>query len=556
MNKKFLISAFTLAVLTPEASAQAIPPDSGQIQRDTAKSNLAGPVTSKIKALPKLAEAHIPDIPLGGTEVLIKSIKFTGNTVYTNDELLTLVADYLNKKHNLEGIRAMGNVVNNYYHENGYYFCRTIIPIQEFNDGVLTISIQEGTYGKTTLAGDEFIVKGMGTFIDTLFAGKVIELGKLENALLTMDDIPGISIFPVITEGTTIGTADLTVTGRIDYRTGGEIGIDNNGSRYTGPYRATARWFRNTNLVFGDNIELNATASDASLWLGSIKYDAPLNGSGLRGQLNYSYTSYELGKDFAPLGATGFAKVWSATLGYNLIRSQKINLHISGGYQHKALNDHYSVAGVNQNKTSDSFPILLHFDRRDKFMSGGITYGLLTWTPDTLNLDAGQLINDQVTARTDGFFSKVNLDLVRIQSLPENMSLYLRYSLQTANKNLDSSEKMSLGRGGEGVRAYPIGEGTGDEGWLAQAELRYNFDEYAPYIFYDAGSTKANHQAWDANSDKSRTIAGAGIGLRYNFSDQKFSANINIAWRTDGGAPQNDVGNGAYRINFSASHLF
>ena len=556
MNKKFLISAFTLAVFAPEVSAQVAPPDSGQVQRDTTKSTLTPPTKSRIKALPKLAEAHIPDIPLGGTEVLIKSVKFTGNTVYSNEELLALITDSLNKKHNLEGIRAIGAIINNYYHENGYYFSRTIIPIQEFNDGVLTISIQEGIYGKVKVAGDESIAKGIGPFTETLQAGSVIELGKLENALLTIDDIPGVSIFPVITEGATIGTADLTITGKIDAITGGEIGVDNSGSRYTGPYRAKARWFRNSSLVFGDNIELNATASDASLWLGSINYDAPLNGSGLRGQLNYSYTSYELGKDFAPLGATGFAKVWSATLGYNLIRSQKVNLHISGGYQHKDLNDHYSVAGVNQNKTSDSFPILLHFDRRDKFMGGGINYGLLTWTPGTLNLDAGQLINDQGTARTDGFFSKVNLDLVRIQSLPENMSLYLRYSLQTANKNLDSSEKMSLGRSGEGVRAYPIGEGTGDQGWLAQAELRYNFDEYAPYIFYDAGSTQSNHQAWDANSDKSRTIGGAGLGLRYNFADQKFSANVNIAWRTDGGAPQNDVGNGAYRINFSASYLF
>ncbi|NDC40360.1 MAG: ShlB/FhaC/HecB family hemolysin secretion/activation protein, partial [Chitinophagia bacterium] len=478
MNKKFLVAAaLTLSALNHDIQAQSSPPDAGQIQRDTSQPGITAPKKPKLKALPKLENPVIRVSPKSGATVLIKSVKFTGNTVISSEELTTVIQPLIGKNQSLDDLRAMAQVVNDYYHEKGYYFARTIIPVQEFSDGVLTLSIQEGRYGNVEFRGEDYIAKGSAPYLSDLKRGDVIDLAKLESALLRLDDVPGVSIFPVITEGTESGTADITLTSRIDLKSGGEIEFDNNGSRYTGPYRISARWYNNHNLTFGDNIELNAIASDANLWLGSFNYNIPIGGSGLVGQLRYSYTSYELGKDYAPLGATGNAHVWSGNLGYNFIRSQKTNLHLSVSYQHKDLNDHYAQAGVDQHKTSDSFPVTLHFDRRDTFLSGGILFGLITWTPGTLNLTGSQLTNDQGTAQSNGYFNKLNLDIVRIQTLADNISLYLRYSQQFSDKNLDSSERMNMG-GADGVRAYPIGEGTGDEGWLGQVELRYLMDEY------------------------------------------------------------------------------
>lgn len=556
MNKKFFVSAaLALWSITQESIAQASPPDSGQIQRDTSKPTLTPPKKSEIKILPKIKEAKEDDTSSEETKVLLKSIRFTGNTVISSETLLALIGDSLGKKHSLKGMQKMALQVSEFYHNEGFFFSRAIIPQQSFNDGTLTIAVEEGCYDSIKVNGTAPIIQGTTGFLAELHKGDVIDVHKMEAALLNLEDIPGLKISPTITEGGTAGTANLIVGARMETLTGGEVSVDNYGSRYTGQNRAKLNWYRNGAFNFGDRMNLNAILTDESLWLGSLDYETPLNHSSLRGQIGYAYTAYELGKDYAPLGATGFAKVWSAKLNYHFTRSQHINLHLTAGYEHKDLNDHFSTAGVNQNKTSDSFPIILRFDHRDDFFSGGITYGMLSWTPGTLNLDNGLLINDQVTARTDGYFSKYNLDLVRIQSLSNNFSLYLRYSIQEANKNLDSSERMVLG-GVDGVRAYPVGEGSGDTGWLGQAELRYDLNEYIPYIFYDGGYTKVNHTAWDANSNKSRSIGGAGFGVRYNQTDLNWMANLAIAWRTDGGAPQNDVGNGAYRIIFSASHLF
>jgi len=73
---------------------------------------------------------------------------------------------------------------------------------------------------------------------------------------------------------------------------------------------------------------------------------------------------------------------------------------------------------------------------------------------------------------TDGSYNKLLLDVARIQSLPADFSLFIRGSVQTSSKNLDSSEGFGIG-GMSGVRAYAGDAAFGNIGWLAQTELRY-----------------------------------------------------------------------------------
>src|SRR4029077_11503587 len=73
---------------------------------------------------------------------------------------------------------------------------------------------------------------------------------------------------------------------------------------------------------------------------------------------------------------------------------------------------------------------------------------------------------------TQGNFNKFNYDVRRQQRLTDDASLLFSASGQLASGNLASAEKMSLG-GPNGVRAYPVGEATGDSGIVTQTELRY-----------------------------------------------------------------------------------
>ena len=118
-----------------------------------------------------------------------------------------------------------------------------------------------------------------------------------------------------------------------------------------------------------------------------------------------------------------------------------------------------------------------------------------------------------------------------------NMLLSLAVSGQQAGKNLNSSEKFILG-GANGVRAYPQGEGNGDEGWLANLELRHNFAQSVQgVLFYDAGSVNINRHSFAAGAN-TRNLSGAGIGANAKLAAVQIKAYL--AWRTGGGLPTSE----------------
>ena len=550
MKSKLLPWSLLLAAGTCVSFAQVSPPDAGQVLNTLRPPK---PVAPSAQRLELSLSGDTPAAAKQGPKVVVSGIVFEGNTVFTAYTLGLIVAPQVGKQHDLDGLRGMARLVGEHYRRNGYPFARAIIPVQELKDGVLRIRILEGAYGDVTATGEAKVAAGSQPFLSPLRRGELLESDLLERTLLILDDVPGIAVRPVVSPGKTVGVGDLAVATTLEKEQGGELGVDNEGSRYTGEFRFKAAWYRNSALAFGDRLSANLMATNANLWLGAVDYDSALGSSGLRGQLGWALNTYELGKEFASLQASGLARVWSARLSYPLIRSRQTNLQGSIGLLHKSLHDDFDATAVSEDKFSQSFPVSLRFDHRDGFGGGGISYGQVTWTHGNMHLDPGLTAIDDVTARKRGGFDKFNLDLARVQNLPAGFSLYGRYSLQLADRNLDSSERFGLG-GAQGVRAYPLGEGMGDEGWLGQVELRYAMENYTPYAFYDVAQTDINNRPWDAASNQSRRIAGAGFGLRTAY--QQWSGDLAIAWPTSGGTPQSDSREVAARLWFSLSRSF
>lgn len=196
---------------------------------------------------------------------------------------------------------------------------------------------------------------------------------------------------------------------------------------------------------------------------------------------------------------------------------------------------------------------MLQFDEKDRFLGGGVTYGALSWTPGVLGLTGALQEADATTAHTDGYFSKWNLDVSRIQRLFGGLSAYGRFSGQWSNQNLDSSERLGLG-GIYGVRAYPMGEGTGDRGWLSQFEFRYSINMLTPFVFYDVGAVTINAHPWDAASDSERKLSGRGVGLRADYAG--WYLDTTVAWRNQGGEATADSMHRNPRYWIMASYRF
>lgn len=543
-----VVAAFPFATLAQQA------PDAGQTLQQQQQRPSVPPKPGASIDIQAPAPASTP---AGGQQVTLKSVSISGNRVFTEAELQAALGPVAGQAFDLAGLRGLTERIGAHYRAAGYPFARAFLPTQPLNTGELRIEVVEGRYGKVAVSGDASLAPAAQGYLANLKPGEAIESTELERATLILDDLPGIQVAPIIRPGQELGTGDLDVQVSRARAISGDIGVDNHGNRYTGQHRLRANLQVDSPFLFGDQVTVRTLLSEENMWLGSLGYSLPVGSSGLRAQLSYARTSYELGKDFASLDATGTADVASAGLTYPLRRSQRSNLTVGVSLQHKKLHDEQGAAASDNRKLSNSLPVSLQFDHRDTFGGGGITYGTAVYTRGDLKLDAGLKASD-ISSRQDtrGSFNKLNLDVARVQALPAGLSLFGRFSGQWADQNLDSSESFSLG-GSYGVRAFPSGEGNGDSGWLVQAEVRYAMGDFMPYVFHDNGRVSINARAsriLPAVTDNHRSIAGGGVGLRY--VREVWNADVNVSWRTQGGKPQSDTVDRNPRVWFTLSYAF
>lgn len=537
--KLFKLSPIALALASFQVFAGSPnQPDAGRTLQENAPVIQAPIESQKIE----IEAPAITEAVAGGAVVKVESVSFSGNTVYDADQLNLVVGAVSGKEYDLAGLKSIANQISQYYRQNGYSFARAYLPAQPVKDGVVQIAVIEGNYGSVATVGDEKLAPPAQKFLSSLSAGQPIHAAELERAVLVLDDQPGIKVTPLVRPGQAVGTGDLDVRVDREKRFSAAISADNHGNRYTGRNRVRASVSADSPFMLGDQLSATGLYTSEDMWFGVVDYSLPIGGSGLRAKAGASHVYYELGKQFKSLDAQGTADIIEAGLSYPIFRSQRANLNVSATYQQKWFTDEQKANNTKDRKSSDVLPISLSFDLRDGLAGGGVTYGSITWTHGDLDLGNGTDKVNDAKSKTDGRFNKLNLDVARIQLLPNQFTAYARVSAQYANENLDSSEGFGLG-GVNGVRAYPSGEAFGDEGALFQAEVRYakalsNGVSVNPYLFYDVGTIKVNQNNWTTD-DNRRTLSGAGLGVRASYKG--WNANTVLAWRMTGGKPESDT---------------
>ena len=543
--------ALSALVLTTGPALAQQAPDAGRVLQDLQLPQQSLPATLELQVQPPAASANGAD---AGEQVELRSVRFQGNTRVGSDALQAVVAPALGQRHSLAGLRALADRVSAFYREQGYPFARAFLPAQRMAQGELLIEVIEGRYGRVAATGaDARLAQQAQAYLAPLQSGEVIANDALERSVLILSDQPGLRVRPVVRPGETVGTGDLEVEVQATPALQGRVTVDNHGNRYSGQNRVLAEAAWSSPFTLGDRLSAALLATDEALYFGQLNYSRPLGVNGWRGDIGYALSDYSLGAEFAPLRATGRAEVLSLGASYPLLRSNRANLVLGAQLQHKDMRDEYRATATRNDKSSTVLPLTLQFDARDAWLGAGVSYGSLAWTQGHLRLDGStQQALDASTARSAGSFQKLNLDLTRLQALPGGFVLSARVSAQWAGKNLDSSEDFVLG-GSTGVRAYPRGEGAGDEGVLGQIELRYGQGALVPYAFYDAGHSATNRRPWLA-TENHRSLSGAGLGLRATHGD--WSLDGTVAWRHTGGAALSDTQQRDPRVWLSASYRF
>ena len=421
------------------------------------------------------------------------------------------------------------------------------MPAQEIKDGVLVVNVLEGLVGeKTSLNRTELLQPQVNEFLGNIVAGEAVQASTIDRALLVLADTPGVGgARASLQPGASVGTSDLVIELDPGVPYSATVEADNFGNRYTGEYRLGASLAVNSPLKRGDQLTVRALASDQNMTYARASYQVPLGGDGLRAGVAYFDTRYRLVQEFSSTQSHGTATGASVFATYPLIRSQSANLFGTLTVEQKKFVDENDKPVALSDKKINLINLGLAGSRQDALWGGGSTSAEVSFVSGNLSMDDVSLKFDEdiKSANTAGSFSKLGYNLSRQQRLNDSGTLLLQLSGQIASKNLNSSEKFSLG-GANGVRAYPQGEASGDEGWMLNLEYRHALaPQLQGFVFYDAGSVTINRNAYLLSADKSladntRALAGAGLGLSAQHKSMQFKATV--AWQTRGGAAQSE----------------
>ncbi len=501
---------------------QTVPP--ATVRPDTAPS-----IEDKVSKPPRA----IADVE--GMRLEIKGFRVVGLTVAEPEEFASDLGPFIGTEKRFQDLLDAAAAIKRNLAGLGFFLADVVVPEQKILDGIVELRVLEGRLGKVRLEVDPAARIDrdlLQSYIGSLEEGGLIRTTDVERALFQIHDLRGIVATSSFAPGAVTGTADLTIRVAAAKKFDGNLDFDANGSIYTGLHRAGAGIDANGLFGRGEIISVRASnAIDGNLRFARASVLIPIGPWGTKIGGAISDLNYRLGTpSFEALKVNGAAYVTSLTAIHPFIRSRNTNLLLIAQSDKREFYDISLASGDENRKASDVNSLALSGDFRDRLGGGGINVFNIAYTLGDLKFGiAAKELADQGAGgrKLKGLFGKTNLTLSRLQAIDERLALYASYSQQFTNKNLDPSEKFSLG-GPNAVRAYPQGEGAGDEGYFGQIELRYRLpvEEDLPGSmvlagFYDFGRSVLIKKPTTADLTGAtpaallRRIAGPGIGVNW-----------------------------------------
>lgn len=466
-----------------------------------------------------------------GKTILVKAFKITGAVHMDERKLQLLITSYTGKELTFAQLQEAASIITKAYRAEGYFVARAYIPVQSMQEGIVEIAIIEGNYGEfklnnTSLVKDSIVQR----MLDDVKNKNVISTKTLEHGMLIINDTPGVKVTKAdVMPGKEVGTSDFAIktepTGRYD----GYVLGDNYGSRYTGKNRLMAGVNLSSLAGIGDRLSVTGLISNGSgLKYGRVAYSVPLLPNGLRGELSYSATNYQLIDKYASLDAYGKARLLEASLSYPIIRTRSETLKLNSSIVSKNLTD-YQLGTLAADKDITAFTIgVIHTKSQSLFGLNAQTKAGATLTAGNLKfVDKASGVSDAAGDNTQGRYNKISGYVGGTVAFNQSTSLDTTLKFQKAlnNKNLDGSEDFSLG-GATGVKVYPYSELSAENGMMLNAELFQVLPSFSSIahkagVFYDIGKATMSDSSKNTIF-QSRTLQDVGLGY-YAFYEGFFA---------------------------------
>jgi len=490
--------------------------------------------------LPKVQKQIEQKKPVDSEQtVQIKNFQFSGNKLLTDQELQNIVAKWKDKTLTFDELQNVITDIQEYYSSKNR-IGKALLPEQEIKNGIVSIKIVEGVLGEVVVEQTSPNPRMSVETVKKYFKGEkdsaYIDTKDLQRKIFILNDLAGISAVGTYEQGKKEGESNFKVAVEDTPFFKGEVAAANFGSKSTGASQALANVSFNNISGIGDLFAVNGIKSSGSDYVQG-SYAIPIMHEGLKLALNASKLNYKTLSSFSSTNQSeGDSKTYGANATYPVYRTDRISVNAKVGFETKEYLNTNSLTAITisdykiDNMIAGLNGYLYNSDRSSISYNANLTFGRLK-----IN-DATQSASDGTSAKTKGSFEKLAFNISRNQSLPElfNTNWLVSVDGQTANKNLNSSEQMSLG-GPYAVRAYPTGQGSGSQGVIIKTELQYPYNkEFSFGPFVDVGFIKQyinTYTDWEGQTRAKNdySLAATGISAKYKYNE--FNVDGTLAYR-------------------------
>ena len=509
------------------------PPDAGRILQET-RPQPERPPAVRLPPIQAPAQPR-PAVPSAGGDVHVQvtHFDFTGNSALSTETLRLAVAAWAGRSLNFGELIEAVEAVEARYKQAGYFLAQGYLPPQKIKDGGIEIAISEGRLGESRLEGESRVSSDvLFAYLDRLPKDEALRLPALERQVLLINELAGTHASLDLQAGETPGSTDVVIAQRPEDLISGRLEANNHGLPSTGEKRYGITLNANSPFNLGERLSFNALSSEnRDLSSYNLRGELPVGGDGWRLSAAASRAEYSLGGAFSSLEASGTADSLRVAAAYPIIRSRATNLKVQFEADRSRLADHFRASGMELDKQSRGLTTTLSGDWLDEFMGGGanrfdlaLRTGKLSLGPTAASLDA-----PPAGADTEGRFSKSTFAVQRLQTISRDISLQLQLNWQQSSKNLDSSEKLSLG-GPASLPGYVSGEAIGDGGAHARLALRWQaLPEFALTAFADGARLQLAHNPLPTATQNHKRLTDSGLGADW-LINRHIAASALLAW--------------------------
>ena len=460
--------------------------------------------------------------------VQVTQFEFTGNKALSSEILRAAVASWAGRSLSFGDLIQAVEAVEARYKEAGYFLAQGYLPPQKIKDGAIEIAISEGRMGEVRLEGESRVAPDViYGYLDRLAKDEALTLSVLERQILLINELAGGRANLDLQAGEKPGSTDVVLAQQIEDLVSGRVEVNNHGSPSTGEKRYGLTLNAGSPFNLGERVSFNALGSEKrGLASYNLRGELPVGGDGWRLSATASRAEYAVsGYNFDAAKVSGTADSIRAGASYPILRSRAANLRLQLEADQSRLVDRCAAA-PEASKRSSGLTATASGDWLDDVMGGGSTRADIALRAGSIS-DTG--VSNECTPRTAGRFTKTTLTAQRQQTLVRDVSLQLQATWQLAGRNLDSSEKLSLG-GPATLPGYAGGEGSGDSGVLARLALRWQaLPELALTAFADYGRLQLARDPLPGTTNNVRRLNDTGISADWMVG-KGFSVSAILAW--------------------------